>query len=81
MKKPHKLTDKELSQLIVLQKKILKEARKQGIEMSKTKAKRLAVAHLGFVDAHDYEIMQRERGTQKTFVEGIRSAMPKYRNL
>jgi len=78
---PHKLTDKELSQLIVLTKKIQKIAKKKGIEMSKNQAKKLAIYKLGFVDTDDYEKEQKEFALQDKFVEGVKTALPKYRNL
>ena len=78
---PHKLTDKELSALIVLTKKIQKVAKKKGIEMSKRQAKHLAVYKLGFVDTQDFQEREKEYALQDKFVEGVKTALPKYRNL
>ncbi len=79
--RPHELNRKELSQVIVLTKKILREAKNRGLDMSKRKAHKLAVKHLGFVDKKDYEMLQKEKGTDNRFLEGVKTALPKYRNL
>lgn len=79
--KPHDLKGKELGQLLGLQRIILRAAKKRGIEMSKKTAKRLAVRHMGLIDTDDFKEIQKEFGTQNTFMDGIKSALPKYRNL
>lgn len=79
--KPHELNKKELSQLIALTKFIRKEAKKRGVELSKNKAKKLAIKHLGFIDTDDYAKLQEENGKKDVFLEGIKTALPKYRNL
>ena len=79
--KPHELTDQELSKLIALTKKILKAAKARNIVMSKRQARKHAIAHLGFVDFKDFEQEQREFGAERKFSDGIKSAMPRYREL
>lgn len=79
--KPHKLTDKELSRLISLTKGIQKAAKKKGIEISKNQAKKLAIYKLGFVDRSDFDKNEKEYELQNNFVEGVKSVLPKYRNL
>lgn len=78
--KPHALTPKEIGQLMALQKKILWEAKRRGIEMSKKTAKKLAIEHFGFIDTEDYNDIQKEFGAQNTFIDGLKSALPKYRS-
>lgn len=78
--KPHVLKGKELGRLIGLQRIILRGAKKRGIEMSKKMAKRLAVQHMGLVDADDFKEIQKEFGTQNAFMDGVKSALPKYKS-
>lgn len=71
----------ELGQILALTRKIQKEAVKQGVEMSKTKARKMAAAHYGFVDQRDYENLQKETHSENAFKDGVKSALPKFRNL
>lgn len=72
--KDHNPTDKELTQLILLTKKIWKTGKAQGIEMSKTQARKAAAAHLGFVDSKFRDEILRE----EVFNEGRRTANERY---
>lgn len=79
--KPHELTGEELGQLKGLTRIILRGAKKRGVEMSKRTAKKLARKHMGLVDTDDYNEIQKEFATQNTFLDGVKSALPKYRNF
>lgn len=78
--KPHDVKGKELGRLLGLQRMILRVAKKRGVQMSKKYAKRLAVAHMGLIDTDDFKEIEKEFGTQNKFTEGVKSALPKYRN-
>lgn len=78
--KPHELTGKEIGQLKGLVRIIMRGAQKRGVEMSKKNAKRLAIKHMGLIDADDFKEIQKEFGTQNAFLDGVKSALPKYRN-
>lgn len=77
-KKPHKLSGKEIENLIAVQSKILAESKKRNIPMSKRKAKKLAIAFLGFQDTEDYNKFQKEMDHTNSFFAGVKTALPKF---
>lgn len=68
------LSDKELTQLILLVRKIRKEAKARGIEMSKRTARHHALEHLGWTGfENEIEILE-----SASFRDGQKTADPRF---
>lgn len=74
----HEPTDKELGRIISLTRKILREAKSRGVEMSKRTAKRHALEAIGFVDSSIRVEVVEENRLAELFKDGAKTANPKY---
>lgn len=67
--------------MLKVQRLILRKAKIKKIPMSSGEAKKLAMTHLGLLPAAAFDKHQKEIALEQTFSEGMRSALPRYRNL
>lgn len=81
MDKLRAITQEDVPRLIKTQRIIQRTAKKQGIPMTSGEAKKLAMRQLGLMGEREFKKFKHERALEDTFAEGMRSAMPRYRNL
>lgn len=73
-------TGEELGKFLFLVRKVMREGKERGLELSKKQAKKLVLDHLGIVGREMRDEVNEELRMNKVVGDGLKTVNPKYHN-